>query len=83
MSETIRITPESSPIHRSDLETLLLTQDEAARFLKVTTRTIRRWAREGRIQQINVGGKAVRYPTDSVLAFIARNSTTEVSDGTP
>jgi excisionase family DNA binding protein len=52
-----------------DVENFLLTQ-----FLRVTTRTIRRWAHQGRIQQVRVGNKAVRYPTESIVAFLATST---------
>jgi excisionase family DNA binding protein len=57
-----------------DVENFLLTQAEAAQFLRVTTRTIRRWAHQGRIQQVRVGNKAVRYPTESIVAFLATST---------
>lgn len=62
---------------RIDLNGLLLTQPEVAEFLRVTPHTVRRWAREGRIQAVQLGGRTVRYTTASVLAFIAASNDVE------
>ncbi len=61
---------------------MLLTKAEVAEFLRVSPHTVRRWARQGRITQVNLGGRA-RYTTESVLRFIATpNADNEVGDGT-
>jgi excisionase family DNA binding protein len=44
----------------SDLSTDLLTIAEAARLLKVSTATLHRWLKQGRLQAYHVGPRAVR-----------------------
>ena len=48
----------------------LLTTDEVASVLRVTPRTIRRYAEEGRLQRIHVGDKLVRYEAANVVRLL-------------
>jgi excisionase family DNA binding protein len=53
---------------RSDLA--LLTPVEVADLLRVTPRTVQRWASQGRLERVRLGGRLVRYTPDSVQALI-------------
>ncbi len=77
MSASVRNLPQYSHETRSSLSGVLLTQAEAAQLLKVTTRTIRRWTIQGRLQEVHLGSRTVRYTTDSILAFIAASNEVE------
>jgi excisionase family DNA binding protein len=49
--------------------TALYTQQELADMLRISTRTVRRWARDGRIEEVRLG-RLVRYTTGSVEALM-------------
>lgn len=48
----------------------LLTPLEVAEILRVTPRTVRQWARDGRIERVRLGGRLARYTAESVEALI-------------
>ena len=48
----------------------LLTADEVALILRVTDRTVRRWANQGRLERIKLGDRLVRFTVESVEALI-------------
>jgi excisionase family DNA binding protein len=48
----------------------LLTPAEVATLLRVTPRTIRKWASEGRLDRVRLGGRLVRYTPQSVADLI-------------
>jgi excisionase family DNA binding protein len=66
MSVLRNVTPGVSATGRMPL----LTPDEVAAELRVTTRTVRRWARAGLLEQVQLGGRLVRYTPDSIEALI-------------
>lgn len=47
-----------------------LTAAEAAELLNVSTATVRRLARSGRLPKYRIGSKAVRFREDDVLALL-------------
>jgi len=48
---------------------MLLTQQEVAELFRVTKRTVRRWATEGRLQAVTFGCR-VRYTRESVESLL-------------
>lgn len=48
----------------------LLTADDVAEILKVTPRTVRRWATAGMLERVPLGGRLVRYTPQSVHELI-------------
>lgn len=52
----------------------LLTAEELAERLRVQPSTIRRWSRCGRIPQIGIGPKVIRYDYDAVLESLRTRS---------
>jgi excisionase family DNA binding protein len=66
MSSTSTVTTIATASDR----TPLLTADEVAAELRVTPRTVRRWARDGLIEPIHLGGRLVRYAPGAVEALI-------------
>ena len=63
---------------RSELPARLICQSEAAAWLGVSTRTIRRWARAGLIREIRIG-RTARYVISDLLGSDAMP---EVTDST-
>ena len=59
---------------------VVLTELEVARVLRVSGRTVRRWAAAGTLDAIKVGGVR-RYRVDQVVALIGDHAseTTEIS----
>jgi excisionase family DNA binding protein len=55
----------------------LLTADETAELLKVTKRTILRWAREGKIESIKISRKRLLFSQESIEDFL-KSKTNEV-----
>ena len=56
-------------------ETLeLLTAEEVAERLRVRPDTVRRWARAGRIPQVRLSPKVVRYTFDDVVEALRAHS---------
>ena len=53
--------------------TALLTVPEVAAIFRVSPRTIRRWASEGRVELIKVGGVA-RFHREAIEALIANGT---------
>jgi excisionase family DNA binding protein len=47
-----------------------MTADEVAAELRVTSRTVRRWANAGMIERVRLGGRLVRYRRESIEALI-------------
>jgi excisionase family DNA binding protein len=60
-------------VSQTDRPTPLLTVPEVAAILRVTDRTVRRWANEGRIERIKLGGVA-RFTASSIEELIAQES---------
>ncbi len=58
-----------SPMNRSPL----LTEQEVADLFRVTTRTVRRWARAGQLAPVRIGG-TTRYRPDELDAFLRSNN---------
>lgn len=56
---------------RAPLPPVLLTRREAAKVLNVTTRTLERWERAGRLSPLR-NGRLVRYRVEDVQAFFDR-----------
>jgi excisionase family DNA binding protein len=63
--------------------TPLLTPSEVAEFLRVTPRTVCRYAAEGRLERVKIGQRLSRYTVESVEALIdpARSETPEGIEG--
>jgi len=64
-----------SPIsQRVATETLpdLLTPGEAASILRVTPKTLARWAEGGRVERVRLGERSSRYTRASVAALVTR-----------
>lgn len=51
-------------------EPALLDRDEVARRLRVSVRTVRRWGRDGLLEERRVGPRLVRVTESSVEALI-------------
>ena len=49
----------------------LLTTNQVAARLQVSPRTVRRFASEGRLPQLHVGTRLVRYATSDVLSLLS------------
>lgn len=52
----------------------MLTVDEVAAILRIHTRSVQRWAREGRIASVRVG-RSYRIPRSDILRWILASST--------
>ena len=50
----------------------LIDREDLARELKVTSRTITTWQREGRIPHIKIGRRTVRFDLADVVAFLKK-----------
>ena len=48
----------------------LLTVEEAAERLRITTRTLLKWAREGRVESIRVSRKKILFTEEAIERFI-------------
>jgi excisionase family DNA binding protein len=48
----------------------LLTAEEAAERLRITNRTLLRWAREGRIESVRVSKKKILFTEEAIERFI-------------
>ena len=68
MPASTPIDPTVSPSRRTPLA--LLTPTEVASILSIDPRTVRRWARDGRLQRVRLGGRLARYTPESVAALI-------------
>jgi len=53
---------------------MMMTADELARELQVSLRTLRSWNEEGRIPEPAKIGRAVRWPRETIVAWIAAGS---------
>lgn len=49
----------------------LSTIEEAAQYLKVSTRTIRRMIADGKISSYRIGGRAIRVDLDALFDSVA------------
>ncbi len=49
----------------------LLSADKAASKLKITKRTILRWAREGKIECVRISAKVVLFTAEALNRFVA------------
>lgn len=56
--------------HRIDPTTILLKRAEVAQKLRVSVRTVDRWADEGRIQRVRLAPKSIRFRAADVAALI-------------
>ncbi len=70
--ERVPITSESSHTLRLAPVPALLTTQEVAELLRVSPRTVRQMGACGRLERVKFGYRSVRYPSASVVAFIAR-----------
>jgi excisionase family DNA binding protein len=50
----------------------LIDREDLARELKVTSRTIGTWQREGRIPHIKIGRRTVRFDLADVVSFLKK-----------
>jgi excisionase family DNA binding protein len=50
----------------------LLNPDEVASVLRISTRTVRRLRDEGEIEGVRIGGRALKFFRDSVVAYLRR-----------
>lgn len=50
----------------------MMSPDEVARVLNVTTRTLRRWNAEGILKGVRLGKRVVRYRQSDVEAALSR-----------
>lgn len=48
----------------------LLTTQEVADILRVSTRTVRRFGQDGILERVHVGGRLTRYRADSLDALL-------------
>ena len=67
MSSTLLTEPQVS---HADRLPELLTPTEVARVLRITTRTVNRYAIDGRLQRVKIGQRLSRYRREDVLALI-------------
>ena len=67
MSSTLLTEPQVS---HADRLPSLLTPTEVARVLRITTRTVNRYAIDGRLQRVKIGQRLSRYRREDVLALI-------------
>jgi excisionase family DNA binding protein len=58
-----------SAVDRIDFPALLTAGDVAA-ILRVSPRTVRRWAENGQIDALRLAGHSVRFTAESVAAFM-------------
>lgn len=58
---------------RAMTETQLMTRNETADLLKVTTKTLQRWERDGTLEPVRIGG-VVRYRRADIEELIGRKS---------
>jgi excisionase family DNA binding protein len=49
----------------------LLTTHQVAALLQVTPRTVRRWARDGVLPRVRIGGRITRYSAHDIASLIA------------
>jgi len=61
--------------------TRLITTSELASRLGVTSDTIRKWTREGRIPCLRVGQKTLRFDADAVMAALSANDRSATEGG--
>ena len=52
----------------------LMTAAEAADLLKVTKRTILKWARAGRIERVKISGKVVLFTAEAIENFLKKQT---------
>lgn len=67
---------ESQPQAEASAKPLLplLTLEEVATYLRVSTATVRRWTNAGRLICYRIGGnRERRFSREAVLAFVARH----------
>lgn len=48
----------------------MLTTDEVAAIVGVTPRTVRRWARDGMLPRVRIGGRVTRYRADDLADLL-------------
>jgi excisionase family DNA binding protein len=58
----------------------LLTPGEVAAALRVTPRTVRRYAADGQLSRVRLGGRLARYTVASVEALILRNESSRAAE---
>jgi excisionase family DNA binding protein len=54
----------------------VLTPAEAAAWLRVSSRTLRRYAAEGRIECVELSARTMRYPVASIEALLGGDQAT-------
>ncbi len=52
----------------------LLSADEAASKLKITKRTLLRWAREGKVECVRISAKVVLFTAEAIDRFVGRRT---------
>lgn len=57
-----------------ELRKELLTAAEAAKRLKITKRTILKWARAGRIERVKISGKVVLFTAEAIENFLKKQT---------
>jgi excisionase family DNA binding protein len=81
MSRTVAITEELSPAERRMPH--LLKPAEVAAILRVTPRTVQRYAKEGRLERVKLGRRLSRYTAASVEHLISSENTQSPRTATP
>lgn len=71
MSASRTVTRQIAHADRLELSGSLLTTDQVAAVLQVTPRTVRRWARDGVLPRIRIGGRITRYSANDLDSLIA------------
>ncbi len=59
----------------------LMTAAEAADHLKVTKRTVLKWARAGRIERVKISGKVVLFTAEAIENFLKQQTNEVESQG--
>lgn len=67
--------------HDDGEATRLITTSELASRLGVTSDTIRKWTRDGRIPCLRVGQKTLRFDADAVMAVLEANDSRATEGG--
>ena len=66
------IAAHARPVEIDEWPLRLMTPREVAERLRVSTRTVQNWIREGRLPATRVSPRVVRIPADAVEALVRR-----------
>lgn len=70
MSASRTVTDRIAHADRLELSDGLLTTDQVAALLQVTPRTVRRWARNGVLRRVRIGGRITRYSAHDIAELM-------------